>query len=169
MIGDRLIDQKVKQKKNYPQVSFGLRLFTTTHLKISLFKKEVSALSFALDHSAPSIWGAMKPVPVLNSHRSVTQFFQSKNIHPSPWKCLDRVLSFNTLLAHVPGKANSAAHFRSRMQTDPDSTLQINLTDHIPVRDNENEVEAKAPNVSLSSNKKVRLFQKRYTQLLIST
>ena len=58
-------------------------------------------------------------------------------------------MSFNILLAHTPGKANSAADFLSRMQTDPNLTLQIKLTDHVPVREIEIETEAKAPNVSL--------------------
>ena len=95
------------------------------------------------------IWGATKPVLILIDIRSLTQFFQSKSIHPSLWNCLDRVLSFNILLKHIPGKANSAADFLSRMQTDPDLTLQIKLTDHVPVR--EIETGAKAPNVSLSN------------------
>ena len=64
---------------------------------------------------------------------------------------MDRVLSFNILLAHFPGKANSAADFVSRMQTDPNLTLQIKLTDHVPLREIEIETEAKAPIVSLSN------------------
>ena len=60
-------------------------------------------------------------------------------------------MSFNFLLAHIPGKANSAADFFSRLQTDPNLTLQIKLTDHVPILEIEIETEAKAPNVSLSS------------------
>ena len=158
MIEDYLIDQKGKTKKTYAPVSFGSRLFKTTQLKFSVYYKEFLALYFALDHFAHFIWGATKPVLVLTDNRSLTQFFQSKSIHPSLWNCLDRVLSFNILLAHIPGKANSAADFLSRMQTDPNLTLQIKLTDQVPVREIEIETDAKAPNVSLSNISEVAPF-----------
>ena len=123
MIEDYLIDQKGKQIKTYAPVSFGSRLFTTTQLKFSVFYKEFLALCFAVDHVAHFIWGATKPVLVLTDNRTLTQLFQSKSIHPSLWNCLDRVLFFNILLAHISGEANSAADFLSRMQTDPNLTL----------------------------------------------
>ena len=88
----------------------------------------------------------------------MTHFFQSKSIHPSLWNCLDRVLSFNILLAHFPGKAKSAADFLSRMPTDPNLTLQIKLTDHVLVRELKIETEAKALNVSLSNIREVAPF-----------
>ena len=71
---------------------------------------------------------------------------------------MDRVLSFNFLLAHLPGKANSAADFRSRMQTDPNLTLQIKLTDHVLIRELEIETEAKAPIVFLSNIIEIATF-----------
>ena len=151
MIEDYLIDQKGKTKKTYAPVSFGSRLFTTTQLKLSVYYKQFLALYFTLDHFAHFIWGATKPVLVLIDNRSLTQCFQSKSIHPSLWNCLERVFSFNVLLAHIPGKANSAADFLSRMQTNPNLTLQIKLTDHVPIREIEIEKEAKSPNVSLSN------------------
>ena len=120
--------------------------------------KEFLSLVFALDNFAHFIWGATKSVQVLTDNRSLTQFSQSKSIHPSLWNCLDRVLSFNILLAHIPGKAKSAADFLSRMQTDPNLTLQIKLTDHVPVREIENETKAKAPNVSLSNIDEIMPF-----------
>ena len=120
-------------------------------MKFSVYYKEFLALYFALDHFAHFIWGATKPVLVLTDNRSLTQFFQSKSIHPSLWNCLDRVLSFNILLAHIPGKANSAADFLSRMQTDPTLTLSLKLTDRIPIKEIEIETEAKSPDVALSN------------------
>ena len=146
-----MIDQKGKTKRTYAPVFFGSRLFTTARLKFSVYYKEFLALFFALDHFAHFVWGATKPVLVLTDNRSLTQFFQSKSIHPSLWNSLDRVLSFNILLAHIPGKANSAADFRSRMQTDPNLTLPTKLTDHVPIREIEIDTEAKAPDVSLSN------------------
>ena len=71
---------------------------------------------------------------------------------------MDRVLSFNILLAHIPGKANSAADFLSRMQTDLNLTLQIKLTDQVPFRGIEIETEAKALIVSLSNISEVAPF-----------
>ena len=127
-------------------------------MKFSVYYKEFLALYFALDHFAHFIWGATKPVLVLTDNRSLTQFFQSKSIHPSLWNCLDRVLSSIILLAHIPGKANSAADFLSRMHTDPNLTLQIKLTDHVPVREVEIETQAKAPDVSLSNISEIAPF-----------
>ena len=96
-----------------------------------------------MDHFAHFLWGASKPILVLTDNRSLTQFFQSKSIHPSLRNCLDHVLSFNILIAHIPGKANSAADFLSRMQTDPSLCLSIKLTDRVPIREIEVETEAK--------------------------
>ena len=151
MIEDYLIDQKSKTKKTYAPEFSGSKLFTTTQLKLSVYFKQFLALYFTLDLFAHFIWGASKPVLVLADNRSPTQHFQSKSIHPSPWICLETVLSFNNLPAHIPGKANSAADFLSGVQTNPNLTLQIKLTDHVPIREIEIETEAKSPNVSLST------------------
>ena len=105
-----------------------------------------------------SFGGATTLVLVLTDTRSLTQFFQSKSIYSTLWNCLDRVLSFNILLAQIPGKANSAADFLLGMQTDPNLTLQIKLTDHVPIREIEIETEAKAPNVSLSNISEIAPF-----------
>ena len=58
---------------------------------------------------------------------------------------MDRVLSFNILLADILGKENSDADFLSRMQTDANLTLQIKLTDHVPIREIEIETDGKSP------------------------
>ena len=137
LIEGYLIDQKGKTKKTYAPVSFGSRLFTTTQLIISVYLEEFLALFFALDHFAQLIWGATKSVRVLTDHRNSTQFIQSKSIQLSLWICLDRVLSLNNLLAHIPGKSNSAADSLTRMQMDPKTylTLQLKLTDHVSIRE----------------------------------
>ena len=64
------------------------------------------------------------------------------------WNCLDRVLSLNILLARIPW---SAAHFLSRMQTDPRQSLSIKLTDQVPINEIEIETSAKSPDVALSN------------------
>ena len=71
---------------------------------------------------------------------------------------MDRVLSFKILIAQIPGKANSAADFLSRMQTDPNLTLQIKLTDQVPTGEIEIETEAKAPNDFLLNSSEIAPF-----------
>ena len=71
---------------------------------------------------------------------------------------LGPILLFNILIAHIPGKANSAADFLSRMQTDPNLTLQTKPTDHVSVRETEIETRAKAPNLSLSTISEIEPF-----------
>ena len=104
----------------------------------------------------PKIWGATKPVIVLTDNRSLTQFFQSKSIPPSVWNFLDRVLAFNIVIAHIPGKANHAADFLSRMQTDPNASLSLRLTDKIPVREIHIDSTAKVPDASLNSVEEIQ-------------
>ena len=145
-------------KKQRTHQSFWLRFFTATHLKSSVYFKEFLALYFALDHFPRFICGATKPVLVLTDNLSLTQFFQSKTIQPSLWNCLDRVLSFNVCLAHIPGEAKSAADFLSRMQTDPSLSIQIKLTEDVPIRKIEIETAAKTPDVTLSSFPVVNTF-----------
>ena len=72
--------------------------------------------------------------------------------------CLDRVLSFNICLAHIPVKANSAADFLSLMQTDPSLSIQIKLTDDVPIREIEIETAGKTPDVALSNIAAVKTF-----------
>ena len=136
--------------KTYAPVSFGSRLFNTAQLKFSIYYKEFLALYFALDHFSHYIWGSAKPVIVLTDNRSLTQFFQATTIPPSVWNFLDRVLSFNIIIAHIPGTANYAADFLSRMQTDPSASLSLKLTDKIPVREIYIDSTARIPDASLN-------------------
>ena len=59
-------------------------------------------------------------------------------------------MSFNLVIAHIPGRANYAADFLSRVQTDPSQTIQLKLSDRIPVKEIEIETVAKSPDVFLS-------------------
>ena len=151
MVEDYVNTENKGKTKTYAPVSFGSRLFNEPQLKFSIYYKEFLALYFALDHFAHFIWGASKPVIVLTDNRSLTSFFQSKSIPPSVWNFLDRVLAFNIVIAHIPGKANYAADFLSRMQTDPNASLSLRLTDKIPVREIHIDSTAKLPDASLNS------------------
>ena len=149
MIEDYIKTQN--KKKSYAPVAFGSRLFNASQLKFSVYYKEFLGLYFALDHFSHFIWGTEKPVIVLTDNKSLTQFFQAKTIPPSLWNCLDRLLSYNLVIAHIPGRANYAADFLSRVQSDLSTTLELKLTDRIPVREIEIESIAKTPDASLSS------------------
>ena len=118
MVEDYLKENNSTELKTYAPVSFGSRLFNAAQLKFSIYYKEFPVLFFALDHFAHFLWSSSKPVIVLMDSRSITQFFQSKVIPPSLWNCLDRILASNIVIAHIPGKANNAADFLSRRQSD---------------------------------------------------
>ena len=148
MIEDHTEDGKTIQ---YAPVSFGSKLFNAAQLKLSIYCKEFLALYFALESFSHYIWGAEKPILVLTDNKSLTSFFQAKSIHPSLWNFLDRVLSFNIVLAHIPGKANAAADFMSRMQTNPNEVVELTLTDKIPVTEIKINCKAKTPDVTVSN------------------
>ena len=62
---------------------------------------------------------------------------------------MDRVIAYNIVLAHIPGKANAAADFLSRMQTDPNESLELQLVDSIPMKQLEINMKAKTPDVAM--------------------
>ena len=105
---------------------------------------------YALDYFSHYIWGSSKQVIILTDNKSLTQFFQSKVIPPSLWNCLDRILAFNIVIAHIPGRATYAADFVSRIENDKTATISIKLTDRIPVKEIEIDTEAQNPDVELN-------------------
>ena len=62
---------------------------------------------------------------------------------------MDRVIAYNIVLEHIPGKANAAADFLSRMQTDPNESLELQLVDSIPMKQIEIDMKAKRPDASM--------------------
>ena len=149
MIEDYLVEKDGKKKQAYAPVSFGSQFFNTSQLKMSTYCKEFLALYFALEHFSHFIWGAEKPVIVLTDNKSLTSFFQSKSLHPSLCNFMDRVIAYNIVLAHIPGKANAAADFLSRMQTDPNESLELQLVYSIPMKQIEIDMKAKTPDASM--------------------
>ena len=125
MIEDYLVEEDGKKKQAYEPVFFGSQLFNTSQLKLSTYCKQFLTLYFALEHFSHFIWGAEKPVIVLTDNKSLTNFFQSKSLHPSLWNLMDRIIGYNVVLAHIPGKANAAADSSSRMQTDPNESQLV--------------------------------------------
>ena len=59
-------------------------------------------------------------------------------------------MAFNIIIAHIPGEANYAADFLSRMQIDPSDSLSMKLPDKIPVREIQIDTTAEVPDASLS-------------------
>ena len=104
----------------------------------------------ALDHFTHYNWVSSKQVIILTDNKNLTQFFQSKVIPPSLWNCLDRILAFNIVIAHIPGRANYRADFLSRKENDQTATMSFKLTDRIPVREIEIDTEAQNPDVELN-------------------
>ena len=147
MVEDYVNETGKKEKKTYAPVSFGSHLFNAPQFK---FSKKFLALYFALEFFSHYIWGSSKQVIILTENKSLTQFFQSKVIPPSLWNCLDRILAFNIVIAHTPGRANYAADFLSRMENDKTATILLNLTDRTPVRGIEIDTEAQNPDIELN-------------------
>ena len=135
LIEDYATDQSGKQYKTYVPVSFGSKIFTPTYLKLSIYAKEFLAVHFAFDTFAHILWGTTKPVLVLTDNKSLTRFFQAKTIPSSLWTCVDHVLNFNFLLGHIPGKANAAADYLSRIHIQPHTKLELKFNSKIPVAD----------------------------------
>ena len=149
MVEDYVNETGKKEKKTYAPVSFGSHLFNATQLKFSIYYKEFLALYYALDYFSHYIWGSSKQVIKLTDNKSLTQFFQSRVIPPSLWNCLDRILAFNIVIAHIPGRDNFAADFVSRIEND-ETPMSLKLTDRIPVREREIDTEAQNPDVELN-------------------
>ena len=119
---------------------------------MSTYCKEFLALYFALEYFFLFIWGAEKPVNILTDitdHKSLTSLFQSKSLHPALCNFMDRVIAYNIVLAHIPGRANAAADFLLRMQTNPTQSLELQLHESIPKKQIEIDMKAKTPDASL--------------------
>ena len=60
-------------------------------------------------------------------------------------------MSFNIVIAHIPGKANYAADFLSRVQTEICASLTLKHMNQIPVKEIQVESEAKSPDVMITN------------------
>ena len=117
---------------------------------MSIFCKEFLSLYFALETFSHFICGSDNPVLVLTENKSPTRLFRAKTVPPSLWNNFDRGVAFNMVVAHFHGKANAAADFLSRLQSDPNGTIELKLTDRIPIREVEIDVRAKIPDNTIN-------------------
>ena len=62
---------------------------------------------------------------------------------------MDRVIALNIILAHILEKTNAAADFLSRMQTDPNESLELHSVDLTPMKQNEIDMKATTPDASM--------------------
>ena len=150
MIEDYVKNEKGEDVKSYAPVSFGSKVFKTAQLKMPIYCKEFLSFCFALETFSHFIWGSEKPVLILTDNKSLTRFCQAKTIPPSLWSYVDRVTTFNIVVAHIPGKANAAADFLSRLQPNSNETVEFKLTDRIPVREVEIDIRAKLPDNTIN-------------------
>ena len=150
MIEDYVANNKGENVKSYAPVSFESKVSNTAQFKMPIYCKEFLSLYFALETISRFIWGSEKPVLILTDNKSLTIFFQAKTIPPSLWNYIDRVTAFNIVVTHIPGKPNAAAGFLYRLQSNPNETLQLKLTDRIPVREIEIDVRAQLPDNTIN-------------------
>ena len=147
MIEDYVTTNKGESVKSYAPLSFGSKAFNTPQLKMSKYCKEFLSLHWKPFHI---FWGNDKTVLILRENKNLTRFFQAKTIPPSLWNYVDRVTAFNVVVAHIPGKSNAVADFLSRMQSDASETIELKLTDHIPIREKEIAVREKLPDNTIN-------------------
>ena len=75
-----------------------------------------------------------KPFSVLTDDKSVTKSFQAKVIPGNLWNAVEYIVSFNFVIGHIPGKANRAADYLSRINLNPASKMRLKLENQIPLR-----------------------------------
>ena len=138
--------------KTYAPVAFGSHLFSPSQLKFSIYVKEFLSVQYAFETFELYIWGvSSKPIIVLTDNKSVTRFFQAKKLPGNLWNSVDYVLSFRFVLGHIPGKANAAADYLSRVHINPNTKLKMKLEDQIPVHNIDIEVLSNTPDNSLTA------------------
>ena len=101
---------------------------------MSIYAKEFLAINYAFKEFGHIFWGTPKPTTFLTDNKSVTRFFQTKIIPPALWNACDYVLQFNLIIAHIPGKNNTAADYLSRMEMDPKENLVLKIREDVETR-----------------------------------
>ena len=112
----------------------GSKTFTPSQLKMSIYAKEFVAIYYAFKEFGHIFWGTPQPVIILTDNKSVTKFFQTKIIPPPLWNACDFVIHFNFVIAHIPGKNNTAADYLSRMEMDPTEKLVLKIREDVETR-----------------------------------
>ena len=128
-------DQKyISVKKSYAPIAYGSKTCTPSQLKMSINAKEFLAIKYAFTEFGHTFWGTPQPVIILTDNKSVTRFFQTKIIPPPLWNACDFVIQINFIIAHIPGKNNTAADYLSRMEMDPTEKLVLKIREDVETR-----------------------------------
>ena len=97
-------------------------------------RQDFLAIYYAFKEFGHKFWGVPKPITILTDNKSVTRFFQTKIIPPTLWNACDYVIKFNFVIAHIPGKNNTAADYLSRMEMDPREKLVLKIREDIKTK-----------------------------------
>ena len=124
----------ISVKKSYAPIAYGSKNFTPSQLEMSIYAKEFLAIYYAFKEFRHIFWGTPQPVIIFTDNKSVTRFFQTKIIPPPLWNACDFVVQFNFIIAHIPGKNNTAADYLSRMEMDPTEKLVLKIREDVETR-----------------------------------
>ena len=133
------------EKRQYAPVMFGSHAFNEAKLKMSIYGKEFLAVYNAFENFCHLIWGCSKKVVVLTDNRSLIHFFQAKYIPRNLWLMVDRLMSYDFILGHIPGKAYAAADFLSRVPQKPNDAIELMIRNTIPIQQIEIEFKTNLP------------------------
>ena len=118
-------------RKSYAPVAYGLKSFTPSQIKLSIYAEDFIAIYFAFKEFGHISWGAPKPVIILTDNKAVTRFFQTKFVHPALWNACDYVIQFNFVIAHIPGAQNTAVEYLSRLKADTKDKLVMKIREDV--------------------------------------
>ena len=129
-------------RKPYAPTAYGSKTYSPSQIKTSIYAKEFLAIYMAFKEFGHVFWGATKPVIIMTDSKSVTRFFQTKMIPPPLSNACDFVLHFIFIIAHIPGKMNTAADFLSRLKMDPNEKIILKIREDIPTKPIEVKIES---------------------------
>ena len=119
-------------RKASAPVEYVSKTFSPAQLKMSIYAKKFLAIFFAFKEFGQISWGTPKSAIILTDNKSVTRFFQTKILPPTPWNTCDYVMQFNFTIANLSGKNNTAVDYLlSRLEISPKEKLILRIREDI--------------------------------------
>ena len=120
-------------KQSYAPIAYGSKIFTPSHLKMSIYAKEFLAIYYALKEFVHVFWGMPKPTRTLTDNKSVKQFFHSTIIPPLLWIACDYMIQFSFIIADIPGTNQHSGTLNnlSRFEMDPKDKISPNESNNV--------------------------------------
>ena len=118
---------------------------------MSKYAKEFLAKYYPLTEFGHIFCGTPKPIVILTENKLVTRFLQTKIIPPPLWNACDYVIHYYFIIAHIPGKNNTAADYLSRMELDPNEKLILKIRQDVENRP----IEVKVQSADVSEEEQV--------------